>query len=64
MFEELEAEVAALLHPLVVLLGQDRPDQADHGVPVWKDPDDVGAAPDLAVEPLDAYLEPLAGMVP
>ena len=45
--QDVEAEVAALLGPLVVLLGQDGADQADDGVPVGEDADDVGAAADL-----------------
>jgi hypothetical protein len=35
-----------------VLLGQDRADQADDRGAIGEDPDDVGAAADLAVEPL------------
>ncbi len=51
--EDLEAEVAASFSPLVVLLGQDGADQADNGVTVGEDADDVGAAADLAVEKED-----------
>lgn len=40
----IEAEVAALPGPLVVLLGQDGPDQADDRVTVGEDAPDVGAA--------------------
>ena len=36
--EGFEAEVAALFGPLVVLLGQDGPDEADDRVAVGKDP--------------------------
>ena len=43
----------ALDGPFVVLLHQDRADEADDGVIVREDADDVGAALDLAVEPLD-----------
>jgi hypothetical protein len=39
-------------------------DQADHGGFVGEDAHDAGAAFDLLVQPLDAYLEPLAGLVP
>jgi hypothetical protein len=39
--------------PFVVHVGQDRPDQADEGVAVGEDADDVGAALDLSVQPLD-----------
>jgi hypothetical protein len=35
-----------------VLLGQDRTDQADQGVAVGEDPDDISSTPDLFVEPL------------
>lgn len=37
LFEELEAEVAALFDPLVVLLGQDCADEPDDGVAVGED---------------------------
>jgi len=42
-----------------VLLGADGSDEADQRVAGREDPDDVGASADLAVEPLDRYLEPL-----
>jgi hypothetical protein len=48
--EDVEAEVAASFDPVVVLLGQDGSDEADQGVAVGEDPDDVGAAADLAAE--------------
>ena len=48
--EGLQAEVAALLDPFVVLFGQDGSDEADDGVAVGEDPEDVGAAADLAIE--------------
>ena len=50
--EDVESEVAAAFGPFVVLLGQDGADEADDGGPVGEDPDDVGAAADLPVEPL------------
>jgi hypothetical protein len=50
-FEDFETEVAAALDPLVVLLGEHRSDQADKGVTVREDPDHVGAAADLPVQP-------------
>jgi len=53
-----------LFGPFVVLLGEDGADEPDQGVAVGEDADDVGAAADLPVEPFDAYLEPLAGLVP
>ena len=37
LFEGVQAEVAAVLSPLVGLLGQDSADQADDGVPVGED---------------------------
>jgi hypothetical protein len=43
--------VAAAFDPLVVLLGQDRSDKPDDAGSVGEDPDDVGAAADLVVEP-------------
>jgi len=51
-----EAEVAAAFDPVVVLFGEDGTDEADQGVAVGKDADDVGAAPDLVQQP-DGYLE-------
>ena len=48
--EDVEAEVAALLGPFVVLFGQDGADEADERGPVGEDADDVGAAADLSVE--------------
>ena len=48
--EDVEAEIAAAFGPFVVLLGEDGSDEADDRGPVEEDPDDVGAAPDLAVE--------------
>ena len=54
--EDVEAEVAAALDPLVVLLGEDGADEAGQGVAVGEDPDDVGAAFDLAVEPLQGLV--------
>jgi hypothetical protein len=56
--QDVEAEVAASLDPVVVLLGEDGSDQADEGLSVGKDADDVGAAADLAAPAFDAYLEP------
>ena len=50
--QDVESEVAAAFGPLVVLLGEDGPDEPDDAGPVGEDPDDVGAATDLAVEPL------------
>ena len=47
--EGIEAEVAALLCPFVVLLGEDGADEADDALAVREDTDDVGAAADLAV---------------
>jgi hypothetical protein len=42
-----------------VLLGQDCADEADQGVAVGEDPDDVGGAPDLFVEPfLMPHIDP------
>jgi hypothetical protein len=48
--EDVEAEVASAFGPFVVLFGQDGADEADQGVAVGEDADDVGAAADLAVE--------------
>ena len=50
--EGVEREVAVHLCPLVVLLGEDCADEADDARPVGEDAEDVGPAPDLAVEAL------------
>jgi hypothetical protein len=47
------AEVAAADEPFVVLFDHDTGGELDQGAVVGKDPDDVGAAADLAVEPLE-----------
>ena len=47
-----DAVAGSLDGPFVVLLQQQRADQADDGRFVWKDTDDVAAPLDLAVEPL------------
>ena len=47
-------EVAAVAGlPLVVHVGQDGADEADHGGGVGEDPDDAGSALDLLVDPLE-----------
>ena len=56
--EDVEAEVAAAFGPFVVLFGQDSADEADQGVAAGEDPDDVGAAADLAVEPFLRVVRP------
>ena len=59
--EGVESEVAALLGPFVVLLGQDGADEPDNGASVGEDADDVGAAADLAVEALVGVVPSLPG---
>ena len=46
----LDRQVAALDQPLVILFGEQRAGEADHGGVVGKDPDDIGAAADLLVD--------------
>jgi hypothetical protein len=41
--DDIEAEVAAGDGPFIVLLGQDRADQADDRGAVGEDPNDIGA---------------------
>ena len=48
--EDVEAEVSAAFGPFVVLLGEHGADQADEGLAVGEEAQDVGAAADLAVE--------------
>ena len=43
---------ALAFDPVVVLLGQDRADEADLGVPVREDPDDIGPSTDFSLEAL------------
>ena len=62
--EDFESEVTAAFGPLIGLLGQDGPDKADDRGTVGEDAHGIGASADLAVETLDRYLEPLAGLVP
>jgi hypothetical protein len=47
------AEVAATDEPFVVLLDHDAGGEADQRAVVGEDADDVGAAADLAVDPLE-----------
>jgi len=56
--EGVEAEVAALLGPLIVLLGEDGSDEADDAVAVREDADDIGAAANLPVQPLGGVVGP------
>jgi hypothetical protein len=56
--EDVEAEVAASFGPFVVLLGQDSADEPDQRVAAREDPDDVGAAADLPVQPLLGVVAP------
>ncbi len=51
--ERLQAHVAALHRPLIVLLEEQGTDEAHDGCFIRKDADHVGAALDLAVEPLE-----------
>jgi hypothetical protein len=60
--QDVEAEVAASFGPLVVLLGQHGADEADQGVAAGEDPDHVGAAADLPVEPLGVGVGPGRGV--
>lgn len=49
--QHVEAEVAAAFDPLVMLLGEYRADEPNQGGAIGEDPDHVGSAPDLLVEP-------------
>ena len=53
--QNVEAEVAAAFGPFVVLFGQDGADEADEGVAVGEDADDVGSP---AYFPVEAFLYP------
>lgn len=48
--EYVESEVAASFDPLVVLLGQDRPDEPDQGGAIGEDPDHIGPPADFSIE--------------
>jgi len=56
--QDFEAEVAALFGPLAVLFGQDGADEADDGVAVGEDVDDVGAPAHFPVTPLLGVVRP------
>jgi hypothetical protein len=56
--EAFHGDVAAADQPVVVLLGEDRADQADHGGAVGEDADDVGAPADLAVQTFEWVVRP------
>ncbi len=56
--QKVESHVAAGFGPCVVLLGQDRADQAVEGGAVGEDADHVGATPDLLVQPLLRIVRP------
>lgn len=49
--EEFQARVEAAFGPFVGLLGEDGADEADDRCSVGEDPDDVGAAAHLLVQP-------------
>lgn len=52
--DDFQRHVAGALDgPLVVLLEQDRTNEADGGIFVWEDASDLGPALDFAVETLD-----------
>ena len=59
------AEVALADQPFVVLLDHEAGGEPDQRAVVGEDPDDVGAAADLAVDPLErvgrAQLRPVVG---
>ena len=56
--EQLGAHVAAGDGPFVVLFGEHGADEADDGVAVGEDPDDVGAAAELLVQSLLGVVRP------
>jgi hypothetical protein len=55
--ERVLAEVAASDEPLVVLLDHDAGGEPDERAVVGEDPDDVGVAADLAVEPFERLVD-------
>src|SRR5580698_9007523 len=56
--EDVEAEVASAFGPFVVLFGQDGPDEADQGVTVGEDADNVGPPSYLPVQSLLGVIAP------
>lgn len=56
--QDVQAEVASAFGPFIGLFGQHGADQPDDGFAVGEDPDGVGAAPDLAVEPFSGVVRP------
>jgi hypothetical protein len=56
--QHVQGQVTAAFGPFVVLLGQDGADQADDRGAAGEDAHDVGAAPDLLVQPLVRVVAP------
>jgi hypothetical protein len=50
--QDVQTEVAPRLGPFVVLFCQDGADEANRGIALGEDVDDIGAPPDLLVESL------------
>ncbi len=55
---DVEADVVAHLGPFVVLFGEHGAGETDQAGAVGEDPDDVGAAADLAVQPFLGVVRP------
>src|SRR5579875_1607893 len=56
--EKLLTHEAPLLHPLLVLLGEQCADQSDRRGAVWEGAHDIGAPADLAVQTLLGVVRP------
>jgi hypothetical protein len=61
--QDVEADVAAALDTLVVLLGQDSTDEAQEAVAVGEHPDDVDATTNLSVETFMGLLDQIWGRI-
>ncbi|QHE73950.1 hypothetical protein GFS60_07623 (plasmid) [Rhodococcus sp. WAY2] len=50
--QHVQTEIAAPFDSLVVLFGENRPDEPDQGGTIREDPDHIGPPPDLIIEAL------------
>lgn len=61
LLQACQRHVALLLDPVVMVFGKDCANQADHGVAVGEDPDDICAPADFTVEPFGGVIRPHLG---
>ena len=61
LFQACQRHVVLLLDPVVMFFGEDCANQADHGVTVGEDPDDICAPAGFTVEPFGGVIRPHFG---